>query len=233
MHKKINGIVTTSVIFGVLLILLNILTFVLPIPNINNSIKITSYILTEVVILIEYVLVITQLCLPDRNEKIAGLPIIHSGYIVLLLQTIFTAIIITLNTTIDVSKTLVIVVESLLIGVGIIQIAIAFLFKNKILDNSNSQSTTFMDTFRARLKAIVGINQNDNVQGILEDLYDMACGSDPITNEKTIDSEGELLSDLQELDEAVKNDSEEDIRLVVEKTKNTLIERNVLCKTGK
>ena len=90
-----------------------------------------------------------------------------------------------------------------------------------------------MDEFRARLKALNKINKIEGVERILSDLLDIALGSDPVTNDKTLDSESELLSLLQELDESIKDGSEEEARTVIEKTKNALLERNVLCKAGK
>ena len=90
-----------------------------------------------------------------------------------------------------------------------------------------------MDEFRARLKALSGINKNENIEKVLMDLLDIALGSDPVTNDKTIDSESELLSLLQGLDDAIKNGSEDEARDIIEKTKNALLARNVLCKTGK
>ena len=90
-----------------------------------------------------------------------------------------------------------------------------------------------MDEFRARLKALSKINKIESVQKTLEDLLDIALGSDPVTNEKTVDSESELLSLLQELDESIKDGSEAGARAAIGKTKNALLERNVLCKAGK
>ena len=90
-----------------------------------------------------------------------------------------------------------------------------------------------MDEFRARLRALNKINKIEGVESILSDLLDIALGSDPVTNDKTLDSESELLSLLQELDESIKDGSEEEARAVIEKIKNALLERNVLCKAGK
>ena len=90
-----------------------------------------------------------------------------------------------------------------------------------------------MDEFRSRLRALNKINKIEGVKKNLSDLLDIALGSDPVTNDKTLDSESELLSLLQELDESIKDGSEEEARTVIEKTKNALLERNVLCKAGK
>ena len=82
-------------------------------------------------------------------------------------------------------------------------------------------------------KKLDKINKIEGVKKNLSDLLDIALGSDPVTNDKTLDSESELLSLLQELDESIKDGSEEEARTVIEKTKNALLERNVLCKAGK
>ena len=129
---------------------------------------------------------------------------------------------------------IVVIVEAFIIAYLVIQMAKGFFFKRRVIEyQEHAANTKFMDEFRARLKAIVAINNNENIEKELRALLDLALGSDPVTNDKTLDSESELLSCLQELDEAVKSGSEDDSRAVITKTKNTLLERNVLCKAGK
>ena len=90
-----------------------------------------------------------------------------------------------------------------------------------------------MDEFRAELKVLNRINKNENISRPLEDLLNIALGSDPVTNDKTAEKEKELHELLSELNEVMKSGSEEKFREAIEKTKNTLIERNALCKMGK
>ena len=230
-----NGIITTIVITAVVLILLNVCTFVIPFNKIDMAVHFTVYGCAEFVILAEMILTLTQMFGGnDSNQKIISLPITFFGYVIAAVQILITVIFYLTNAFVEIPAWVVIIVECILIGFGIVQIAKGFFFKAKNLEyHENVANTKFMDEFRARLKALSGINKNGNIEKVLMDLLDIALGSDPVTNDKTIDSESELLSLLQGLDDAIKNGSEDEARDIIEKTKNALLERNVLCKTGK
>lgn len=230
-----NGIITTIVITVVVLILLNVCTFVIPFNKINMVAHFTVYGCAEFVILAEMALILTQMfgC-DDSNQRLISLPIAFFGYATTAIQILVTAIFYLANAFVEVPTWVVIIVECIIIGFGIIQIAKGFFFKSRNAEyHENIANTKFMDEFRARLRALRRINKNENIEKVLDDLLDISLGSDPITNDKTIDSESELLSLLQELDDAIKNGSEDEARDIIERTRNALLERNVLCKAGK
>ena len=237
MKKRISksGVITAIVALVVLLAIFNVCTFAIPFNRINLTVHYTIYGCTEFVIIAQMLLIIFQLFLEEKpNQKIIGLPILYFGYLTLVIQLVCTFIFYLTNAYVTLPLWIVILVECLVIGFGIIQVALGFFFKRRNEDYHESfANTKFMDEFKCRLKALCQINKNENIVKALHDLLDTALGSDPVTNEKTLDSESELLSLLQELDETIKDGSEEDARLVIEKTKNTLLERNVLCKAGK
>ena len=230
-----SGIIAAIVIIVVFLALLNICTFTIPFNKVDMGVHFTAYGCAEFVILAEVIFAISQLFLEeDRNQKILGLPIIYSGYVTTVIQIMATAIFYLVNAFIALPVWIVILTEAVIIGFGAIQIAQGLFFKARNEQyHQDIANTKFMDEFRARLKALQKINRNENTEKALSDLVDIALGSDPVTNDKTIDSEGELLSLLQELDEAIKDGSETDTREAIIKTKNALLERNVLCKAGK
>ena len=235
MKSSKSGIRATLIIYAVLIVLLTVCTFAIPFPKLDNGVLITSYVCAVVMTIAEGTLALSLLFNEENlNQRVLSLPIIFSGYVALSLQIIATIVFYVCNAFIKIPIWIVIVIECLLFGYLIIQLAKGFFFKNRNCEYHNrAANTKFMDEFRARLKAIVAINSNDNIKKELEDLLDIAKGSDPVTNDKTMDSESELLSELQELDEAIKSGFEEEARTAIKKTKNTLLERNVLCKTGK
>ncbi len=235
MKSSKSGIKATLIIYAVLIVILTVCTFAIPFPKLDNGVLITSYVCAVIMTMAEGSLALSFLFNEEKlNQRVLFLPILFSGYVVLVLQFVTTLVFYICNAFIKLPIWIVIVVECLLFGYLIIQLAKGFFFKGRNREYHNrAANTEFMDEFRARLKAIVAINLNENIKKELEDLLDTAKGSDPITNDKTMDSESELLSELQELDEAIKSGSEEDARVVIKKTKNTLLERNVLCKTGK
>ena len=233
--KNKSGLIASVVITIFLVILLNICTFVIPFEKLSTAVSIVAYIMAEIVIIAEGIIVASQLFHePDRNQKVLGLPIVFSSYISLGIQLIATTIFYIVNSFIEMPVWIVIIVEAFIIAYLAIRIAKGFFFKKRVIEyQEHAANTKFMDEFRARLKAIVAINNNENIEKELRNLLDLALGSDPVTNDKTLDSESELLSCLQELDEAIRSGSEEESRTIIVKTKNTLLERNVLCKAGK
>ena len=235
MKSSKSGIRATLIIYAVLIVLLTVCTFAIPFPKLDNAVLIASYVCAVVMTIAEGSLALSLLFNEENlNQRVLSLPIIFSGYVALALQIVATIVFYVCNAFVKLPIWIVIVAECLLFGYLIIQLAKGFFFKDRNREYHNrAANTKFMDEFRARLKAIVAINSNDNIKKELEDLLDTAKGSDPVTNDKTMDSESELLSELQELDEAIKSGSEEEARAAIEKTKNTLLERNVLCKTGK
>ena len=230
-----SGVASVIVISVVLLALLNVCTFAIPFNKVDLRSHFTAYGCAEFVILAEMILVISQMFLEDNpNQKVLGLPIIFFGYVTLGIQLLVTAIFYLLNAFFALPVWIIVVVECFVIGFGAIQVVKGFFFKARNAEyHENIANTKFMDEFRARLRALSRINKNKNIEKVLDDLLDISLGSDPITNDKTVDSESELLSLLQELDDSIKNGSEDEARDIIEKTRNALLERNVLCKAGK
>jgi len=230
-----SGIKATLIIYFVLIVLFTICTFAIPFTKLDDGVLVTTYVCTVAMIVAEGSLALCLLFKEENaNQRVLGLPILFSGYVALILQIIATIVFYVCNAFIKMPIWIVIVVESLLFGYFIIQLSKGFFFKDRNVEyHQNIANTKFMDEFRARLKAIVAINKINSIERILQDLLDTANGSDPVTNDKTLDSESQLLSDLQELDEVIKDGSEENSRIVIEKIKNALLERNALCKAGK
>lgn len=230
-----NGIIITVVITLVILVLLNVCTFVIPFNKIDKAAHFITYGCTEFVILVEMFLIANQLFNgDDSNQKIMSLPIIFFGLVTTIIQILATIVFYFINAFVQLPVWIVIVIECLIIGLGVIQVAKGFFFKKRNVEYcENIADTKFMDEFKTRLKTLCKINKNVCIEKPLEDLLDIALGSDPITNNKTIDSEKELLSLLQELEETFERGSEEDCKITIEKTKNALLKRNELCKLGK
>ncbi|MBO4694803.1 MAG: hypothetical protein J5656_02620 [Clostridia bacterium] len=236
MEKKSSiGIVSTCIIMAVLLILLSLITWVVPFKKLDNSVLIVSYVMAFIMICVDGLLIILQIFnQKDKNKRILGLPIIYFGMIALAIQIIVTTLFYILNAFVIVPIWVIIIVEAFVYAFLVLQTVKGFFFKKRIEEfKENNANTHFMDEFRMRLKAIVSINNNKNIEIPLQDLLDTALASDPITNDKTIDSENELLSYLQELGVKIKEGTEEDAKIIIKKTLDTLIERNALCKIGK
>ena len=209
-----SGLKATIIIYSVLAVVLTVCTFAIPFPKQDDAAWALSYVFAMVVLVAELILTLTQIFQEtDDNQKILGLPIVYSGYIALIVQLLATVVFYICNAFIKLPIWIIIVVEVVILGYFAIQIAKGYFFKNRNAEyHVNNANTKFMDEFRARLKAIMAINKIENIERELQDLLDVAAGSDPVTNDKTLASESERLSDLVELDETIKNGSEETAR---------------------
>lgn len=237
MKKKTirSGVYATLIVCIILLAILNVLTFAIPYPKLDLAVTFIPYGVSSVAIIVFGILMVTEvLADPHPNQRILGLPIVYYSISFLAASLIATIVFYVLNAFIFVPIWIPSVIEALI--VAFYGIALSYWFYVKKRNDQYHEelaNTAFMDEFRARLKALVAINEVESAKRPLEDLYDTARGSDPIGNEKTFDSEAELLSQLMELDDAVKSGDEARILSAVKETRSTLIERNVLCKIGK
>lgn len=230
-----SGAIVTCVIMAVLIVLLNVATFAIPFNKIDQGVLLTAYFMSEFVIAAEGTLVIGLLFgESDPNQKILGLPMVYSGFLALIVQTIATTVFYLCNAFVKLPIWVVAVVECVLIGYFIVQLALGFFFKNHIEEyHDNAGNTDFMDGFRAKANVIMDKNHNESLAKGLEDFYDLARGSDPVSNEKTANAEATLSKEIEELDEAVQKGDTTKASTVLSSLKDHLSERNTLCKARK
>lgn len=154
--------------------------------------------------------------------------------IINIIQIVFLIITCVVNSYINMPLWIDIVVECIIIGLLIIQISKGLFFKSRNAEyHENIANTAFMDKFRSDLKIICSINKMPNIQDELNDLLDIALGSDPVTNDKTIELESELMLLIKELDSNIKKNSFDNTNKTLINIREILIERNNICKTGK
>ncbi len=230
-----SGTISTIVVTIVFLGLLNVISFVVPFQKNNLAIFYTVYAVTELLILLQGLLVLLTIFKEEnRSQRVLGLPIIYSGYITLILQVVVLVIFFILNALINLELWILIVVETLIVAYFTYSLSIGFFFKVRNIEyQKNTGNTSFIDELRARLKAFVNTNKNENIHYLLENLYDIAKGSDSISNERTFDTEEELLSLLQQLNDSIKEGLTEETIKILEVMTNILLERNALSKLGK
>lgn len=154
--------------------------------------------------------------------------------IINIFQIVFLIIACVVNSYINMPLWIDIVVECIIIGLFIIQISKGLFFKSRNAEyHENVTNTAFMDKFRSDLKIICSINKMSNIQNELNDLLDIALGSDPVTNDKTIELESELMLLIKELNSNIKENSFDNTNKTLINIREILIERNNICKTGK
>ena len=234
--KAKNGIITTTVITLVLVILFNVIFFAIPIPVCSGHAHWINYGMTSFVLGAQGVIfAVTMFGEKDAQARVLGIPVIYSGFVTLGVQLLISGTFLLINAFVGLPFYVVVIVEALILAYMIINFAKGFFFRShaQSLNESTDKATAFMDIFRARLQALSAINQIESIARPLEDLTDIARGSDPMTNEYTLASESKLLELLQKLDDSIKAGDEEDSVEILVAMRNTLLERNALCKVGK
>jgi hypothetical protein len=235
MNKNRNGFITTITISLVVLLLLTIITFAIPFNKEDDTIFFVSYACGVLSIVIEMILIISQIFSNENaNQKIISLPIIYNGFIFTIIQIFLTLLFYVLNVFVKVHLWTLILIECILYGVGIIKIALCIFFKesNKTYHETLA-NTSFMDSFRTTLKVLVKTNNIESVNKELNDVLDIALGSDPSTNNNSKEIENELNNLLKELEDAINSKQEDKAIDLIKNIKNTLIKRNELTKLGK
>lgn len=230
-----NGILVTSIITLALVALLSVFVFVVPFEKVSVTSHYINYGFACFVFIAQGVIfAITMFGEKNAQQRVMGLPIIHSGFVALGLQILASFIFFLTNAFVSLAPWIVILVEAIIIAYMVICVAKGFFFKSHVETFQEvKKKTEFMDEFRARLQATCSTNRIESISPLLEDLYDCARASDPVSNEKTLESETELLSLLQELKIAIRNGNETESRELIIQMKSTLLERNALCKIGK
>ena len=223
-----------SVIFLVLIVVLNVVSFAIPFPHKSEDVFLTEYILAEVVIVLEGVLLLVQTGGQSAKNKVMGLPMVWAGFLGMIAQVIVTAVFYIVNAFVAVPLWIVWVLEVILLGYFIVQVTMGYFFKARSEEyHEHLENTAFMDGLRARLKALQTMNKVASVSRSLEDLYDIARGSDSVTNDSSKASEDELGKKLDELEKAVGQGNEAEINKDIDAMKNLLAKRNALAKAGK
>lgn len=229
-----SRIITAVVIAAVLVIVLNIVSFAVPLQKQSEEVFYTAYVMSEFVILAEMGIVIAQLAIDAPEHRVLGLPIVWSGFLGAIIQTVATICFYVVNAFYSLPVWVVAVIEALLIGYFIIQITLGFLYKNHAIESSDDKpNTAFMDEIKSRLAAIASNNRNENVQKDIENAYDVARGSDPVSSSKTAATENQILQDLSDLENAEAKGDEASIKTICQALVGHLQERRAYCKDSK
>lgn len=223
-----------GIIFLVLIVVLNVVSFAIPFPHQSEDVFITEYVLAEIVIVLEGVLLLFQTGSQSAKNKVMGLPMVWAGFLGMVAQVILTAVFYAVNAFVALPLWIVWVLEVVLLGYFIVQVTMGYFFKARSEEyREHLENTEFMDGLRARLRVLVSANKVASLSHELEDLYDTARGSDSVTGEASRQTEEELDQELSKLEKSVSEGNEAEIRKDIEEMRNLLAKRNALAKAGK
>ncbi len=236
MKKNKPGIITTIIITVALLAILSIISWAIPIPKQDVAAFVVTYVCAMVLIAAEGVLIILGLFKEtDGNKKVLGLPILYFGLVAVIVQLVLLTIVYIVNAFVAMPIWIVVVLECVLILMAIIHVTFGFFFKARTEQfRNNKPSTVFVDMLRANIQIAVTNNGNPDLEKPLQNLLEIAKGTDPVSNEMTNEVEQKLTAKVDELKEKIDaNANTYELEELINGTKKLIEERAILCKTGK
>ena len=237
MNKKRSrsGIIATSIITIALLVVLTLLTFAIPFPKIDRSVLLIVYLCSVGVIALEGGLIVGLFFGKGKpNSRILGLPIAYYCFLIAAVQMLVTGLFYALNAFVQVSLWIPCLVEALLCCFLVIQLALGFFFKARNAEYHESKANTaWMDSLRCEIRTLAQNHKEGELGKALENLSDLAAGSDPVGNGKSSEAEREIDVIISELKASFEKGSLEREMELIGKACSALKKRNALCKLSK
>lgn len=235
MKKLSSGKLATLLVILVAIVLLTVFTFAIPFDKHSWAILITAYVCAILAILyVGFASFNFAFGQGKLRQAVMAYPLIRHAIITCALQMLVTILFYVLNALLDVPFWILAIVETLIVAYGVVTFALGYFYKGRSdeFHERNQAQSRFMDEFQARLTALDAICRIESVKSELRFLLDTARGSDPYSNEKTLECEADLRVDIRDLSAAIKGGDEAEARRLIAKTKDDLLERNAMCKLG-
>ena len=233
--KSKTGLIGTLVISLVLIVLLNIVTWVIPFNKINNDVFLATYICTTVMIVFSGVFVAIEF-FTDKALKhvVLGIPLLTTTIVAVVLQLLACVGFYLANSFVPVESWILIVVEVVIFAYFVATMALGFFFKNRIIaSEENNHKTATMEKIRDDLLLVTKLNQNSNISADLEELFELVRYSDKVSSAHTQDIEAKIVVSVAKLKEEISTLKEEEIKSEITNIINLVNERNIICKANK
>lgn len=229
-----RGIVT-GLILLILLALYNILYFVIPFNrSLSNGAFWITYGLTT--FLIVFMAVVVFIGIGDKNLKsrVFGLPIIYLGFSTLVAQFVFDATVMSIGHFFEFKTWIAIIVEAVLLAFFFISLIVRTAYKDTIKKiDTQEYRKSYIKELRIELETLLNATSNESVRKDLEDLYETAKYTDPVSYKEVVDIEDEIFDAVEQLKNALQNgDSNKSIDLI-KGIVNLLNERKLRLKANK
>lgn len=216
-----------ALILFIVAVIYNVIFFVVPFPEVSN----TSFYITYGCTLFSLVLALFIFVLAfggnkDLKTRILGVPIIYVSYSLILAQLLFDIIVMWVGSFVEFKPWIVIIIETLLIGVSLITLIIRVSYRNMIVENDNKDVSkeTFIKELRVRIDTIVNENKDELITKELHKLQDLIRCTTPVSNSEVVQIENDIVGLINEL----RNTNETDKSLsLIEKITNLIKERKM------
>lgn len=168
-------------------------------------------------------------------SKIYGYPIFRVGAVYALAQLAVGIVICVIASFVAVPYWVALLLSIILLGAAAIGVIITDNTRDLVehVDESTKVDTEVVTTFQISIAGIVDSCENDVVKAELTKLDEAFRFSDPVSNERTKESEDKIEALLAELKTIVEDNNFEVATACIKKVSNALAERNRICKATK
>lgn len=230
LNKKYSSFIAVA---SIIAIVYTIIYWILPIDF--SASKLIAFIFTIISIVICLYSFYLAYKSEDIKSKVYGFPISRVGAIYCGIQLVISLLILFISIFIVVPYWLTVILCAVLLGAGLVGIIITDNTRDIVeaQDKKNIVQTREIKYFRVNIQNIIDICKNENVKKELIKLGDIFQYSDPVSSDATSQIETEIKEMIDELLLEI-NDKSEAINLEkIECIKNSMNNRNRLCKVAK
>ncbi len=220
------------VVFGVVLVVFNVLAFAL--PFVKTPVFFVSYGFTMAAILAQIYVIRTAFFQGEElKSKFYGFPIARVGVIYLAAQLILGLIFMAVGTYVPVW--IPIVVYTLLLGAAVIGFVAADAARDEVerQDVKQVKEVFVMRSMQASVNAMVDQCEPGELQTAVQKLAESLRYSDPVSNDALASIEAQLADSIRQLKQAVIDKDADGALKLCKNAEMILSERNQLCKLTK
>ena len=230
---KNNKGMTVAIIYGIVLVLFNVVFWCIPFPK--NGTSIILYIFSLVSIIGGCS--ITMYAFSKGTElrsKVYGFPVFRMGYIYMIVQLLFSVAVCTVNAFIAVPAWIAVVVSVLILGLSAIGVIATDATRDIITEQENkwAAQTAKNAEFRLNIDSIAERCPEGELKKKLSSLAEEFRFSDPVSSDALTEIEKKLGEEVAALKALVTANPEEAIKKADE-VHYLLADRNRLCKAAK
>jgi len=220
------------VTLAVVLVVYNVIVFAVPFSK--TPVFFISWLFTIAAICAQIYVILTAFYKgEDIKSKLYGFPIARVGAYYLVAQLVAGLVFITIGNFIPVWVP--VVLFTLMLGAAII----GFVSVDAIRDEADRQDiklkkdVSFMRALQSKAETIAGQIKDERLHKQAREFADALRYSDPVSNEALSEIETELISCVDEIQEAISNGDSEISSTLFKEAGTLLTERNRLCKLSK
>lgn len=233
--KPMKRIVIALIPIIVAIVLLNVVAFLIPFEKKEIATHYVNYGFTTFVFIAEGIALVTLIAgEKDAKKRVLGLPVLYSTIGAMGVTVIVSALTFILNAFIPFPLWIIIVLDVLVLSYVVLVFFRGIFYREQaIAIEAKKDETRFMDNLNAKIRAIYETNRIEELRTSLENLWDIARGSDPVSCEYSKELENQLAEQVDELCVLLQDGNVGEAKIMIERISDNLLERRAICRANK